>query len=117
MKKFHLLLILLCFAPFTFMCNNAYLDEIGRGNDTEFKPGYPEARVFIGSTFDQSSDKNLLIAGEIVHSSLIYKFRENQFSAHLEVSIDVVDLAEKKLKTLLRLLFQLKSLMLELIYW
>ncbi|MEQ9090041.1 MAG: GWxTD domain-containing protein [Balneola sp.] len=98
MKKFHLLLILLCFAPFTFMCNNAYLDEIGRGNDTEFKPGYPETRVFIGSTFDPSSDKNLLIAGEIVHSSLIYKFRENQFSAHLNVSIDVVDLAEKKAK-------------------
>ena len=96
MKKFQLLLILLCVAPFAFTCNNAYLDEIGRGNDNDYKPGYPEARVFIGSTFDQSSDKNLLIAGEIVHSSLIYKFRDNRFSAHLEVSIDVIDLSENK---------------------
>ncbi len=71
-------------------CSNSYIQEVHRGDNYDFRPGYPELRTFSASYFDTLGASKVLISGELVKGSLIYKRNSEGFyaSADIEISLN-----------------------------
>ncbi len=68
-------------------CSNSYVQEVHRGDNYDFRPGYPELRTFSASYFDSLGNSKVLISGELVKGSLIYKSNNQFFYATADIEI------------------------------
>ena len=55
-------------------CNNAYIEEVDRAGDYDYRPGYPELRVVGAGLVDVETDSAFIeISAEVVYASLVFK--------------------------------------------
>lgn len=89
--KFNQLSIALILFYFFFLigCSNNYLDHIDRGAGFEYVSGSPELRIASSGFFDEKNNPTILISGDIVYGSLIYKKNKDQNRLEAIVNVEV----------------------------
>lgn len=71
-------------------CNNSYLEDIDRGADYNFNPGYPELRLITTSFIDENDSTKIMVWGDIVYGSLIYTRQNEIFQANTSINVRIV---------------------------
>lgn len=72
-------------------CSKTYNPNIERGSMYTYREGYPDVRVDAIGLFDEQGNPGINVAMDIVYGSLIYKDVDNQYTAHINVDIQVVN--------------------------
>ena len=85
-------LLLFAFVLFVQACSNQIAENIERGSDYIFVPGYPEVRATAVGYIDEQDSTKINVAAEIVYGSLIYKVTEGKRQARIVVEIQYSDL-------------------------
>jgi len=82
-------LFLLISAGLMLSCTRSYNPDIERGSSYFFQDGYPEVRISALGFLDEEDQGVITIAADIVHASLIYRERNGQNSANIEIEIQI----------------------------
>lgn len=73
-------------------CNNAYIEEVDRAGDYDYRPGYPELRVVGAGLVDVETDSAFIdISAEVVYASLVFKKIDELFQSSIELDVQIVD--------------------------
>ena len=84
--------VALLFGYFFVGCNNAYIVEVDRAGDYDYRPGYPELRVVGAGLVDVETDSAFIeISAEVVYASLVFKKIDELFQSSIELDVQIVD--------------------------
>lgn len=73
-------------------CSNQIAENIERGSDYVFTPGYPEVRSTAVGYLDEDNSAKINVAAEIVYGSLIYKVTDGDRKARIIVELQYSDI-------------------------
>ncbi|MEX0856971.1 MAG: GWxTD domain-containing protein [Balneolaceae bacterium] len=73
---------------FFVSCSNSYVDDIKRGAGYEYEPGYPEVRVEVAGLIDEENQPKLIVTGNLVHNSLVFKEVDGQLLSEVGIEIN-----------------------------
>lgn len=91
MSRFFIIISLLSGCLF-MGCNNAYVEEVDRAGDYDYRPGYPELRVVGAGLVDIETDSAFIeISAEVVYASLVFKKIDDMYRSAIELDIQVTD--------------------------
>ena len=80
------------FGYFLVGCNNAYIEEVDRAGDYDYRPGYPELRVVGAGLVDVETDSAFIeISAEVIYASLVFKKIDELFQSSIELDVQIVD--------------------------
>src|SRR5690554_5630661 len=72
-------------------CNNAYLEEIDRGINYNYVPGYPELRMAATGLIAEDNSTHIVVSGDVVYGSLVYASEGSVFEASFSIEIEIND--------------------------
>ena len=81
----YLLVIVLAFV--LGACSNNYYENIDRGSGFQFEPGKPELRLAASGFINEQNTPQILVTGDVVYGSLIYKNLNDNISAVINIEI------------------------------
>ncbi|MBD3616385.1 MAG: GWxTD domain-containing protein [Gracilimonas sp.] len=85
-------LILLLVLPIAIpACSNSYINKTERGDDFDYKPGFPELRIASTAYIDTTNKAHILVSGDIVYGSLIFSKKDDSLEADFSVIITVTE--------------------------
>lgn len=84
-------LVTLFLLTFISGCNNAYLDEIERGTNYHYIPGYPELRMTAAGLIAEDNSTHIVVSGDVVYGSLVYASDGDIFEASFSIEIEIND--------------------------
>ena len=68
------IMVAFLFGYFFVGCNNAYIEEVDRAGDYDYRPGYPELRVVGAGLVDVETDSACIdISAEVVYARRVFK--------------------------------------------
>ncbi len=82
-----LLLILLIFNN----CGSTNIDNVNRGSDFQYRPGYPELRAVANGYLDEDDNAIISIAAEVVFGSLVYTKKDGYFVANANMDVQIIN--------------------------
>jgi len=85
----------------TSACSNTYYENIDRGSGFQFEPGKPELRLAASGFINEENTPQILVTGDIVYASLIYKKRDDDISAVINIEVLVERNSESGKKTVI----------------
>jgi GWxTD domain-containing protein len=91
-RKYTSVLTTLFFLLSLGACSNSYIDQVDKGSNYNYIPGFPELRVASTGYIDENNSAFINIASEIVYGSLLYKKRDSIFIASASISYQILDL-------------------------
>jgi len=77
-------------------CSSQQAANIERGSDVTFREGYPEVRILAVGLFDEQDMPGIDLTINIVKGSLIYRTRDEIYSADYELLIQVVQIVNRE---------------------
>ncbi len=88
-----LIILFALLSGYLFMgCNNAYIEEVDRAGDYDYRPGYPELRVVGAGLVDVETDSAFVeISAEVVYASLVFKKAGEVFQSSIELDVQIID--------------------------
>lgn len=93
--KFHLVKRLLIYSVLILVgvnCSSTKIDNVSRGSDFQYRPGYPELRAVASGILDENDSGIITISSELVYGSLIYKKENGLFTANATLDIQITNL-------------------------
>lgn len=75
-------------------CTNTLVDDIERGANYNYRPGFPELRLISSGFVDANNKTKINVAAEIVYGSLVYKKVGDLFKADVSLDFQIVDISE-----------------------
>ncbi len=90
-KNILTLLYLALGIPFLFFygCSSTKIDQVKRGAEYQYRPGFPELRMTSAGFLDENDDAIITVSSEIVYGSLIYKKINEAFEANAYIDIQI----------------------------
>lgn len=85
------LILLIGLSAVIIACSNSYIDKIERGDDYNYRPGFPELTIASTAYIDTSNTAKLLVSGDIVYGSLIYSQNNDSLEADFSIIITVTE--------------------------
>lgn len=80
------------FCIISLNCSNSYVDKIDRSGGYQYRPGFPEVRLVTAGIVDELTDSTrILITGEIVYGSLVFKKNNEVFEAKILIDVQILD--------------------------
>lgn len=70
-------------------CSNSYIEDVKRGGDYAYQPGFPELRIEIAGFITPEGQSKIKIAGTIPHNSLIFKQRDGELIADVSLLFEI----------------------------
>ncbi|GAB5407961.1 MAG: hypothetical protein BalsKO_03260 [Balneolaceae bacterium] len=93
---FFKIISLLIVSSLFISCSNSYIDEIDRSGGYNYTPGFPEVRLVTAGIVDELTDSTkIIITGEIVYGSLVFKKVEDSFEATILIDVQILDQEEE----------------------
>lgn len=93
--RYHLVKRFLIYSLLVFVgasCSSTKIDNISRGSDFQYRPGYPELRAVASAIIDENDAGIITISSELVYGSLIYKKENGVFVANATLDIQITNL-------------------------
>ncbi|HKJ33583.1 MAG TPA: hypothetical protein VKA34_17235, partial [Balneolales bacterium] len=72
-----------------YSCSPSYNPNIERGSTYLFRSGHPQVRISAIGLFDQQGKPGVDVTADIVYGSLIYKNLDGEYTANINIQIQV----------------------------
>lgn len=72
-------------------CASTKVDNVSRGADFQFRPGYPELRAVASGYLDENDNSIISIAAEVVYGSLVYTKTDGDFVASAQIEVQIAN--------------------------
>jgi GWxTD domain-containing protein len=100
-NSFKYILTIIFAVLLTSACSNNYYENIDRGSGFQFEPGKPELRLAASGFINEENTPQILVTGDVVYASLIYKKRDEDISAVINIEVLVERNSESGKKTVI----------------